>query len=168
MIVQLFISMMIIMAITRDSDIPILAGDGFIAVKDYTKDGKMTMVSTCKATLERAMKYIPEESKGKVQLVDAVCPIFEGVKSRKLRALIMVALGCDVYKSGIKGAGPKKLKQQMDKLKADMNTEEANDEEKFFHKMMKHVAKKTHLGRKAIDALVKGIIYEPTKGQGLG
>ena len=39
-IVQLFISMMIIMAITRDSDIPILAGDGFVAVKDYTKDGK--------------------------------------------------------------------------------------------------------------------------------
>jgi len=58
------------MALTRDSDMPIIAGDGFLA----------------------------EESKDKVQFVDAKCPIFEGVKSRQLRALMMVAMGCDVYK----------------------------------------------------------------------
>ena len=105
----------------------------------------MTIVCTCKATLERAMKYLPEESKDKVQFVDANCPIFEGVKSRQLRALMMVAMGCEVYKPGIVGVGPATLKKQMDKVKKGMSVNDRQDEDKFFNELLKHVAEKTHL-----------------------
>lgn len=118
-----------LMALTNDVDIPIQAGDDFMSVKEYTKDGKMTLGSTCKATLERAMECLPDESKKQVKLFEAKCPIFQGVKSRKLRALMMVALGCDVYKQGIKGVGATTLKRAMDKLKdgIDENTRENED-----------------------------------------
>ena len=40
-----------LMAITSDSDISILSGSDFIALKEYTKDGNLTMVSISKSTL---------------------------------------------------------------------------------------------------------------------
>jgi hypothetical protein len=40
-----------LMAITSDSDMPILAGDEFISLKAFVKDGNMSMVSTSKSTL---------------------------------------------------------------------------------------------------------------------
>ena len=161
-IVDRFLKKESIMALTRDSDMPIVAGDAFMGVKDYTKDESMTIVSTSKATLDNAMKYLPDESKDRVMLVDAVCPIFEGVKSRKLRALMMVALGCDVYKPGIKGVGPKTLHDQIKKLKAKMDVNSRENEDKFFDQLLTHVGKKTHLGTNVIHTFVKGIIYEPT------
>ena len=161
-IIQRYLNMEIVMALTRDSDMPIIAGDGFLAVKEYTKSENMTIVCTCKATLERAMKYLPEESNDKVQLVDAKCPIFEGVKSRQLRALMMVAMGCDVYKPGIVGVGPITLKKQMDKVKEGMSENDRQDEDKFFNELLKHVAQKTHLAINVIETFVKGILYEPT------
>jgi hypothetical protein len=85
------------MALTNDSDIPIVACNDFIAIKEYTTDGKFTIVSTSKATLTKAMAFLENESLDTVVLKDAACPLFENVKSRKLRALMMVALGCDVY-----------------------------------------------------------------------
>ena len=161
-IIDRFLNKEAIMAITRDSDMPIIAGDDFMAIKDFTKDGSMTMVSTSKATLENAIKYLPEESKEMVKLVDAVCPIFEGVKTRKLRALMMVALGCDVYKPGVKGVGPKKLRDQMNKLKEKFSSDDRENEDYFFNDLLKHMGKMTHLGTNVIHTFVKGIIYEPT------
>jgi hypothetical protein len=114
------------------------------------------------------MKYLPDESKDRVMLVDAVCPIFEGVKSRKLRALMMVALGCDVYKPGIKGVGPKTLHDQIEKLKAKMDVNSRENEDKFFDQLLTHVGKKTHLGTNVIHTFVKGIIYEPTNYVSIG
>ena len=167
-IVDRFLKKKSIMALTRDSDMPIVAGDAFMGVKDYTKDESMTIVSTSKATLDNAMKYLPDESKDRVMLVDAVCPIFEGVKSRKLRALMMVALGCDVYKPGIKGVGPKTLHDQIKKLKAKMDVNSRENEDKFFDQLLTHVGKKTHLGTNVIHTFVKGIIYEPTNYVSIG
>lgn len=160
--VDRFLKKLSILGITRDSDVPIIAGDGYIAAKEYTKDDNMTLVSTSKATLENAMKYLPPEAMDKVELVDAACPIFEGVESRKLRALMMIAIGCDVYKPGIKGVGPKTLYGQMKKLKAKMDANSREDEDKFFDVLLKHVGNKTHLGTNVIHTFVKGIIYEPT------
>ena len=134
-----------------------------MSVKEYSKENKMTLASTCKATLERAMDWLPEESKQKVKLVDANAPIFEGVKSRELRALMMVACGCDVYKPGIVGIGPTLLKKTiLDPLKESMEEKDSDNEDMFYHKLLKKVAKKTRLGVDVIETLVAGIIYEPT------
>ena len=111
------------MAVTNDSDVPILGGDNSTVLKEYVKVDKMTLVSTCKNTLENAMKYLPAVSKNAAKIVDAECPIFENVKSMKLRALMMVALGCEVYKPGIVGVGPKTLKKKNDNLKDEIREE---------------------------------------------
>ena len=73
-IIGRFINGETLMAITNDSDIPILGGDDFIALKEYSKDGNMTLVSTSKATLAKAMEYLPDELRGIVKLEDAEWP----------------------------------------------------------------------------------------------
>jgi hypothetical protein len=163
-IIGRFLTKETLLALTNDSDIPIVAGDDFIAIKEYSKDGRMTLVSTSRDTLVNALSFLGDESSNRVQLKDAVCPIFENVKSRKLRALMMVALGCDVYKSGINGAGPKTLRKILDKLKdtIERTNAELDREETIFKALLEHTATVTKLGIKTVDTLVKGIIFEPT------
>ena len=90
-IIGRFLNNETIMALTNDSDIPIVAGDDFIAIKEYTRDGKFTIVSTSKATIKNAIAFLGNESLDRLVLKDAMCPLFENVKSRNLRALMMVA-----------------------------------------------------------------------------
>ena len=162
-IIGRFVNKETLMAMTNDSDMPIVAGDDFIAIKEYTKEGNITIVSTSKTTLAKALQFVGNESLGRVELKDAACPIFENVKSRKLRALMMVALGCDVYKKGIKGIGPKKLKQLLDKLEDEVTISiGADKEESLFTALLNHTATATGLGISTVDTLIKGIIYEPT------
>ncbi len=84
------------MVLTKDSDIPIIAGDNFILIKSFTK-GKFEIVSTSEKTLRHALSYLPETSKEKAQFKAAVNPVFEGICNARLCALIMLMLGCDVF-----------------------------------------------------------------------
>ena len=59
--------------------------------------------------------------KGKVTLRDAVCLVFEGIKSMRFRVPMMVALGHDIYYPGILHNCMTNLKRDMDKLRADMD-----------------------------------------------
>ena len=161
-IVDRFLKKETLMAGTNDIDIYIQSGNAFIGLKEYTKDGKMTLGSICKTTLEKAVSYLPEESKKVVELVEAKCPVFDSVESRNLRALMMVALGCDVYKPGIVRVGAKNLKKEIDKLKEELEECDRENEDMIYEKLFKIVAKKTHIGSRVVDTLVKGIIYEPT------
>ena len=162
-IVGRYLNKQSLMALTNDSDIPIVAGDDFIAIKDYVKEGKITIVSTSKATLTKALEFVGNEALERVELKDAACPIFENVKSRKLRALMMVALGCDVYKTGIVGAGPKKLRKILDKLAITIpNSDGVDTEESLFTALLDYTASASGLGISTINTLIKGIIYEPT------
>ena len=90
-----------IMVMTKDSDIPIIAGDCCISIKSFTK-GKFEIVCTSEATLNHALSYLSEASKEKVQFKAAVNPVFEGICYVRLRALIMLMLGCDVFIPGMK------------------------------------------------------------------
>ena len=74
----------IILATTKDSDMPIISGDKFLGNKDYTKGGKYVLVGTCEATLTNTMRHLPEKSRGTAKLEDAKCPLSENVRSRKL------------------------------------------------------------------------------------
>lgn len=99
-----------VMAMTTDSDIPIICGDCCIAIKSFTK-GAFTVVSVSERTLKQAMKHIATDSKAK--FVQAENPVFDGVKNHRLRALMMIVLGCDVYKSGMTGVLSSKLKEMI-------------------------------------------------------
>jgi hypothetical protein len=61
------------------------------------------------------MSFLPDESKATFS--PAEFPFFEGVMHHPLRAVIMLILGCDVYKSGMKGVVPKKLADMMEKIR---------------------------------------------------
>ena len=155
-IIGRFLNNETIMALTNDSDIPIVAGNDFIAIKEYTRDGKFTIVSTSKATIKNAIAFLGNESLDRLVLKDAVCPLFENVKSRNLRALMMVALGCDVYKTGIVGTGPKTLEKIIVKLKENITVVEGQDEEELlFGALLKHTASATSLGINTVDTLIK-------------
>lgn len=113
--------------------------------------------------MNKALGFIGDESLNRVELKDAACPIFENVKSRKLRALMMVALGCDVYKFGIVGAGPKTLRKMLDKLEDALTISDGQDkEDALFTALLNHTAIATMLDIDTVNTLVKGIIYEPT------
>ena len=68
-IIGRFLDKKIIAAITSDSDIAVLAGDGLPCIKKFTEtkdnSGKtgMTIVSTCKSTILNIKQHLPEESK---------------------------------------------------------------------------------------------------------
>lgn len=98
-----------LMVMTDDADIPIISGDGCIAIKFYTKDGDIELVSTCRGTLDNAYQFLSEATKERTKVMSAKFPIFEEVTDRKLRALMCLYLGCDVYPKGLTGVGAKKL-----------------------------------------------------------
>ena len=67
------------------------------------------------------------------------------------------------YKTGISGAGPKKLRKLLDKLEGTLTTLDGDDrEESMYTALFNHTASATVLGTSTVDTLIKGIIYEPT------
>jgi hypothetical protein len=75
---------------------------------------------------------------------------------------MMVALGCNVYKNCITGAGPKMRRKIMVKLKDAMANTEQDREEYLFHALLDHTATATRIGIKTVDTLAKSIICKPT------
>ena len=163
-IIGRFVNGKTLMAITSDSDMPIVAGDSFIALKDFTKDGKMTLVSTSKDTLQLAFIHLPEESKEFVRIENASCPIFEGVQSRKMRALMMVTLGCDVYGPGVKGVGPPRLVQILNQLKETITSVDDASilDERLFKALSNYTSTNSGLGFDTVRTLIQAIMFEPT------
>ena len=107
-------------AIVDDSDLCWRLGDAFMAVRKYTLGGrqiqkstKMVICSTSRNTLVSFMNHLPPDSEAK--LVEAPYPVVENVKCPRLRCLMMVACGCDVWPKGINGLGPAKLMKELEK-----------------------------------------------------
>ena len=78
---------------TRDVDIPIICGGCCIAISKFTNK-TFEVTCTSKASLKDAMNHLPKDRKAK--LVEAKFPIFDGVDLPRLRALMMIMLGCDI------------------------------------------------------------------------
>ena len=101
-----------IMAMTKDTDIPILAGDCGMVINEFTKN-KYQIVGTSELTLKSAMSMLPPKSGA--QFKPAMKPIFDGIQCPRLRALMMVILGCDVYVSGMVGVSVATLSKMIEK-----------------------------------------------------
>jgi len=94
-----------VMAETKDSDINIISG-GITTISSFTK-GKFELSCITASKIQDAMKFLSNESKAVFK--PAEFPIFDGVESPRLRALMMVMMGCDVYLAGTKGIRVTKL-----------------------------------------------------------
>lgn len=107
-----------IMAMTKDTDIPILAGDCGMVLNEFTKN-KYQIVGTSELTLKSAMSMLPPKSGA--QFKPAMKPIFDGIQCPRLRALMMVILGCDVYVSGMVGVSVATLSKMIEKKKLELS-----------------------------------------------
>ena len=143
-----------VMAMTRDSDIPIVAGDCCICIKTFTK-GNYEIVSTSKNTLRQAMRFIDKNSTN-AKFTEAAVPLFDGVSNPRLRALLMLMLGCDVYGKGMKGVGGKKLMKMM------TQHEKKSSNDTIFSFLQGEFMAENKLSEEAVNTYIDAIIYEPT------
>jgi hypothetical protein len=100
-----------LMVQTSDSDIPAISSDDCIAIKDFSKEGQMQIVSMAEQTIKKAMAYLLEGSRDHGTFTPAKHPIFEGVVDRRLCALVAIFLGCDVCIKGLSGVGAKTMNE---------------------------------------------------------
>lgn len=141
-----------VMVVTRDCDIPFLAGDCCIAIKGFTK-GKYELVSTSESTLKNAMQHLSKKNNAKFH--PAKHPVFDGIKDHRLRALIMLILGCDVYLSGMKGTKVTKLEQLI-------KSKNAATEDVLYQFLFDTFKTKNGLTSETVDTYIDSLIYEPT------
>ena len=146
-----------VMAMTKDTDIPILAGDCGMAINEFTKN-KYQIVCTSESTLLFAMSLLPPNSAAKFKR--AVKPIFDGVQCPMLRALMMVILGCDVYYPGMAGVSVTTLAKMIEKKKQEFA--DTFTEEMLFAWLRQQLMDKNQLSSEVVDTYINAILYEPT------
>ena len=150
------------MVMSTDGDIPILVGDHCIAMKEFTKDGSITLVSTSLATLQSARSHltsVPDE----FPITPAKHPLFEGIDNRKVRALIALFLGCDVFPAGLK-------QMKMDNLSRLINEGFPSYKSAHPHRNTTLLAylrfylyhKIPNFDRDTVNAYIKALVHEPS------
>jgi hypothetical protein len=143
------------MSMTTDTDIPIIAGDCCMLKSGFTKN-RYAISCTSASTLKKVMKFLPSESKATFS--PAEFPFFEGIMHHRLCALIMLILGCDVNKCGMKGVGSKKLADMMEKIHLSGVT---NNEGHYLW-LFDKVKKANNLTDEVIGTYIDALLYEPT------
>jgi hypothetical protein len=146
-----------IMAMTKDTDILILAGDCGMVINKFTKN-KYQIVGTTESTLKFAMSLLPPKSGAKFK--PATKPIFDSVQCPRLRALMMVILGCDVYVSGMNDVSVATLAKMMDKTKRELA--DTFTEGMLFASLRQQLMDKNELSSEVVDTYIDAILYEPS------
>ena len=168
-----------VMIMSTDTDIPVISGDSCIAIKGCSKT-QFHLTSTSRATLATAMGFLQPSTKASVEVAEF--PILDGVTNVRLRALMMLLLGCDVYPSGCKGIGLAQLSKKIEESQA--TNENALYEyligmmkKEFQHRLMA-MAEKKGVEKKMLKATadaeaeevvqtyLDALIYEPTNKDG--
>ncbi len=107
-----------IMLMTKDTDIPILAGDCCMGINEFTKN-RCQIVSTSESTLKFVMSLL--QPMPVANFKPAIKPIFDGIQNPRLHALMMVILGCSVYVSRMVGVSVATLSKMIDVKKQDLD-----------------------------------------------
>jgi hypothetical protein len=155
------------MVVSRDSDIPILAGVKCIAVKEFMKDEEIEIVSIAIETIINAQNQLDDIDKQHTIIKHAKNPIFDGVKYPKARAMMALILGSDVYEGGVYGIGPpnleKTIRMQYPKWRRQRRKENSPASLfRFLRQYMVDHMKGAEFNEEAVKTLVRGLIYEPT------
>jgi hypothetical protein len=153
-----------VLMVTSDADMPVLGGDACLALKSFKKDGELEIVSTSKSSIERIMRYLTLESRDRITFVPAKYPLFENVPDRKLRAVMCLFLGCDVY-DGMNGVGAKTL--AVDIIQGSYESYKLrrpeNEQVSLYSYLKKYLQSKTDgMNHTVIQTYICALIYEPT------
>jgi hypothetical protein len=151
-----------LMVASDDADISIISGDDCVSWKKYTgPDGTLEIVSTSLKTLQEYQSYLSPESRARTNIVEAKFPLFDGVTDRKLRALLSLYLGCDVYVGGLYGVGPPKLQKIIDEEFPEHQQEDPSSTLFSFLKL-RLCNSVEGFDEDVVDTLIQGLICEPT------
>jgi hypothetical protein len=110
------------MVLTADSDLAALVGNKCVGIK------KFTFVDRSKNKLVKDLEIFSADMATIRVLVDRFCidystvapakyPVFDDVTDMKVRALIAVAIGCDVHLTGVPGVTGKVVYEMLMKFK---------------------------------------------------
>ena len=152
---------------STDGDFLGFTDDNCISITSF-KSTNLTISSTSKDTLLRAMSFLSPESKAKVKLeCPSGYPIFEGVNDLRTRCLVGVMIGCDVSPGGISGVGPEKvwLKLQEIRKSGCSNVDMYNQMISYAEVLSKPSKRKDaapKYNQQLLNTLVDAIVYEPT------
>ena len=168
--------------LAEDSDFAALLGEKCILIKNVkekpgrTKRGRkkkrdnaemllqdstffnVDLVGACNNKMKE-LKNILENNdrdggRGKIKWEEASYPLFH-YTSHRLRAMIALAMGCDVFKEGLKSFGPAKIFKTIQKLDEDHGEE--SREARFKQLLIKG----TKLDEDVIDTLILSFLFEP-------
>lgn len=169
-----------VMVLSTDTDIPLFTGDNCVSIKGFSKKN-FELVCTSKTTLQCIMTYIGTESKA--QLVPAEHPIFEGISNDRLRSLMMVIVGCDVFPSGVKNIGIPTLARTVSLFRSSSLDSPTYNEAALFERLVAMLKKEfkpilikeaSEVSREEAEAVADGeaeeiantlidaLVYEPT------
>ncbi|KAL9182228.1 hypothetical protein ACHAXT_012880 [Thalassiosira profunda] len=150
--------------LSNDADMRVNNGDGCVCVTGMT-GREITVSSSSRKTLEKVKSYLDPKSQEIAKVVVAkkgFYPIFEGIESLRLRALISVIVGCDVCPGGIKDFGPKAVETKLEELRQS-TTDEGEIYDQLLDCAVEFSQKKpTKFSKEDLTTFVQGVIYEPT------
>ena len=162
-----------LMAISGDADLPLIEGDDFVEIKEFMKDGSMEIVSTSRKTIEKLQEHLTEAQKNRSDAEKsqpifkaAAHPIFEGVADRKLRAMMALFLGCDVYVKGMAGVGAKTLSDIIN-IEYPKFKERHSSSLSLLAYLKKYMCHYTDgFDKDIVHTYIRALIYEPTNVKG--
>jgi hypothetical protein len=100
------------------------------------------------------MKHLTKSSTAKFQSV--VNPIFDDILNPRLRVLLMIILGCDVYIHGMK------CPKGMNAIKIIESSKAESSEEELFSSLQQQLMEANKLSKQSVDTYINAIMYEPT------
>jgi hypothetical protein len=82
-------------------------------------------------------------------------PVFKGISNARLRALIMVMLGCDVYILGMKAVSGKSAMRIV-------MSEDKTCKDRMFASLEKQLMERNNLSKEEVHTYIDAIMYEHT------
>lgn len=163
-----------VMAFSTDADIPIFTGDYCISINSFKRKG-FELTCPSREALQTALDILGSETKAK--LVPASHPIFEGLKDDRLRALMMIIIGCDVFPSGRKGVGVPTLTTRIQLVNTTfhLGLQSQDDAITFLHQQLmeymklefKYMSAGDDLhAEQVVNTLIDALVYEPVNEAG--
>ena len=93
-------------------------------------------------------------------------PIFDGVSDQKLRALMALLLGCDVYCKGMKGIGAERLSHLINEQYPEFywtHQPNTNDPITLYGFLHRHLVRNTPgFDTSVVQTYIRALVYEPT------
>jgi hypothetical protein len=149
--------------LANDTDFAMYVGSDLLAIRDFTFKKSTTEIDSIELWFssnnkaQEAYKCIKDAPNCNTCLTLASNDLFGRFDDFETRALIGLALGCDVYRGGVKGIGPSGLSKVIEKFdsSADVNI-----------KLIKWISSQWETSEVVVTAYLQILRFEPSSEEG--